>query len=55
MWTAILAGGTSGLVLAKVGETVGGVYKIESVTDTTADLVDVRDGRTTRLTLSTAR
>jgi len=55
VWTAILAGGTSGLVLAKVGETVGGVYKIESVTDTTADLVDVRDGRTTRLTLSTAR
>jgi hypothetical protein len=55
VWTAILAGGTSGLVLAGVGETVGGVYKIESVTDTTADLVDVRDGRTTRLTLPAAR
>lgn len=55
VWTAILAGGTSGLVLAKVGDTVGNVYRVESVTDTTADLVDVRDGRTTRLTLPAAR
>ena len=55
VWTAILAGGTSGLVLAGVGETVGGVYRIESVTDTTADLLDQRDGRTIRLTLPVAR
>jgi hypothetical protein len=55
VWTAILAGGASGLVLAKVGETVGSVYKIESVTDTTADLVDLRDGRTIQLTLPVAR
>ena len=55
VWTAILAGGTSGVALAKVGETVGSVYRIESVTDTTADLLDLRDGQTIRLTLPAAR
>lgn len=55
VWTAILAGGTSGVVLARVGDTVGNAYRLESVTDTTADLVDLRDGRTIQLTLPAAR
>lgn len=55
VWTAILAGGTSGLVLARVGDTVGGVYRVEAVTDTTADLVNLRDNQSTRLTLPAAR
>lgn len=55
VWIAILAGGTSGVVLAKVGDAIGGVYKIESVTDATADLLDLRDGRMIRLTLPVAR
>ncbi len=55
VWTAILAGGTAGLVLAHVGDTLGSVYKIESVTDTSVVVVDLRDSRTIQLTLPAPR
>ena len=49
--TAVLSGGASGLVLAKVGDVVGGVYRVERIDEDALDLVDVRDNRTIRLTL----
>ena len=49
--TAVLSSDTLGLVLAGVGDVVAGNYRIASIDDGGVDVVDVRDGRTIRLSL----
>lgn len=53
-WTAVLSG-AAGVVLARPGDMVGGPFRVEHVAETTADLVDLRDGHAVRLTLGAAR
>ena len=49
--TAVLSSESLGLVLAGVGDVVGGNYRIAGIDDGGVDVVDVRDGRTIRLSL----
>jgi hypothetical protein len=51
IWTAVLSSETFGLVLAGVGDVVAGNYRIDGIDDGGVDVVDVRDGRTIRLSL----
>jgi hypothetical protein len=51
--TAVLSGGTSGLVLAVAGDVVGDVYRVDRVDEGAVELTDSRDGRVVRLTFAT--
>jgi hypothetical protein len=51
--TAVLAGGDTGLVLAKAGDMIEGVYRVDAVDETAVQITDTRDGRTVRLTFAT--
>ena len=50
--TAVLSGGTSGLVLAVAGDIVGDVYRVDRVDEAAVELTDSRDGRVVRLTFA---
>ena len=49
--TAVLSSESLGLVLAGVGDVVAGDYRIDGIDDGGVNVVDVRDGRTIRLSL----
>jgi hypothetical protein len=50
--TAVLSSAALGLVLARAGDVVADVYRVERIEDDAVEVVDLRDSRTIRLTLS---
>jgi hypothetical protein len=51
VWTAVLGGGPTGVVLARVGDVVDGRYRVSRLDGESMTLVDQQDGHESTLTL----